>query len=287
MEYTVSTISKIDERFDLNRIPHYIKSIQLSLDGFSYIVTDPDLQSHLVLRNYNFGTSLSLTRLAEIVEDLFLNEDILSQSRTNLNLTFISRPWGMVPEMLFDPSRINDIFRINFPDNDYADTITKNVPGMGVVFASRIPHILFDAIPQDAEVNLIPQQVPIAINALQELTANKLQSGLFLAVHNKFFDVIFIENGKLRFYNNFKYEQYADILYFTLATLEELNLNSEEVNIFLQGNELVKEIIPVELKRHVKHIYLDKNWRGLDYSHHFDQLPLYQYKLLTGIYACE
>jgi hypothetical protein len=287
MEYTVSTISKIDERFDINRIPHYTKSIQLSLDGFSYIVTDPQLQTHLALRNYNFGTALSLTRLSEIVEDLFLNEDILSQSRTNFNLSFISRPWGMVPEMLFDASKIDDIFRINFPDNDYADTISKHIPGMEIVFASRMPHVLMDAIPKDINPNFIPQQVPLVINALQELASNRLSSGLFLAVYQQFFDVLFIENGKLRFYNNFRYDQYDDILYFTLATMEELSLSPDEVNVFLQGNELVKEIIPGELKRHVKNIYLDKNWRGLSYSHHFDQLPLYQYKLLTGIYACE
>lgn len=287
MEYNVSTISKIDERFDLNRIAHYIKSIQLCLDGFSYIVTDPDLHTHLVLRSYSFGSSLSLKRLAEVTKDLFLNEDILSLSKENFNLSFVSRPWAMVPEMLFDETKIDDILRVNFPENDYANTISKKVPGTEIVFASRIPNVLTDTIPSEFEMNIIPHQVALSFNAMQELSANKLHSGLFLTVHDQFFDVMYIENNKIRFYNNFKYLQYADILYFTLAVIEELNLNPDESKVFLQGNELVKEIIPGELKLHIKHIYLDKNWRGLTYSHHFDQVPLYQYKLLTGIYACE
>ena len=286
MEYSVSTISKIDERFDLNKIPHYIKSIQLSLDGFSYIVTDPQLQTHLVLRHYDFGSPLSLQKLSEICKDLFKNEDILSQSTTHFNLSFISRPWTMVPEMLFMESRVNEILNVNFPNNDYADIVSQKVPGSQTLFVSRLPHILKDAIPETFQMNFIPQQVPMAINAIQELAGNKMSSGLFLNVHDQFFDVMYIENNKIRFYNNFKYQQYADVLYFTLATIEELKLKPEEVNVFLQGNELVKEIIPGELKIHIKNIFLDKNWRGLAYSHHFDPLPLYEYKLLSGIYAC-
>jgi hypothetical protein len=286
MEYTVSTISKIDERFDLNKIPHYIKSIQLSLDGFSYIVTDPDMQIHLAFRSYDFGSVLSLKRLGEIVEDLFLNEDIRSQSQTNFNLSFISRPWAMVPEMLFDESKLNTLMKINFPENDYADIISGKIPGTEVVFASRLPHLVIDAIPSGYAVNKIPHQLALTINALHELKGNQLNSGLFLRVNQQFFDVLFIEDQKVLFYNNFKYLQYADVLYFVLATIEELNLKADEVNVFLHGNELVKEILPNELKRHIKNIYLDKNWRGIAYSHHFEQLPMYQFKLLTGIYAC-
>ncbi len=287
MNYTVSTIEKIDERFNINEVDNYIKSIRLAPDGFSYIVTDPHTRYQVALRDYQFGTEISVEKGEEILSDLFENEDILSSKHSQLNISYINRPWAMVPEMLFVENELPKLINVNFKNDDFAYTTHSRIPGTELFFASRIPETWFQLLRNQANnVNFIPHQAAFAYNALNTLKYNSLPNAFFMLVHSGFFDLLYIENYKVKFYNNFKYNQYADVLYFTLSTFEKMEANSSEGHIFLQGNDLVKEILPSELKKHIRYVYMDKELYGERYSPEFDQLPLYQYKLLTGINAC-
>lgn len=287
MDYTVSTIDKIDERFDFNNTTQYIKSIQVSLDGFSYIVTNPDDGTHLALRDYNFGTDLSLSRIEEITSDLFNNEDILSGHNQKINIAFTTRPWAMVPAMLFNEGNITKILDINFKPDEFTKTTYCKIPGSKIVLASRIPVKIAQILENhSSNLNFIPHQAAFIFNALQTLKHNVSDSALFMAVHGRFFDLAYIQNNEVIFYNNFAYTQYDDVLYFALSAMERLEIRSDEAHIFIQGNDLVKEIIPQEIKKYIRHVYIDNQLYNERYSYQFDQLPLYKYKLLTGIFRC-
>ncbi len=287
MDYTVSTIDKIDERFDFNNMAQYIKSIQLSLNGFSYIVTDPESSTHLALRHYNFGTELSIKRLAEIVNDLFENEDMLGGKHDQLNISYVNRPWAMVPEMLFDQKNVDKLLDINYRMDEFSETVYCKILGSNIVMASRIPQKLSNILKDKAlKVNIIPHQSAFLFNALQTLKHNELQSAFFMSIHDQFFDLAYIKENEIMFYNNFSYSQYADVLYYTLAAMEKLEVKPTLSNLFIQGNELVREIIPQEIKKHVKNVYVDSQLYKEQYTFHFDQLPMFKYKLLTGIYRC-
>lgn len=287
MNYTVSTIDKIDERFEFDQLQNYIKSIQLSLNGFSYILTDAHTREHLVLRSYDFGTVVSLQRLADIIDDLFANEELLSAAHAGINVAFVTRPWAMVPDMLLIKDRARQLIDLNFKKNEFSKLVLSQVPGTEIVFASRVPDTIANAFYKyDEQVEFYPHQAALVFNAMQTLYYNDFRTAFFMAVHEQFFDFLFIKDGKVFFYNNFHYRQYADILYFVMASMEKLNVDPGKAHIFLQGSDLVKEIIPYELKKHVRSIYIDKELPGIKYSYHFEDLPLYRYKLLTGIFSC-
>ncbi len=287
MNYTVSTIEKIDERFNINEVDKYIKSIRLSPDGFSYVVTEAESRQHIALRDYQFGTEVSIKRGEEILTDLFENEDILGGQHNHLNISYVNRPWGMVPEMLLVEDKLPQLINVNFKKDDFAHTTHARIPGTDQFFASRIPSGWQKVLQNKAKhINFIPHQSALAYNALNTLKYNNLPNAFFVLLHSGFFDLLYIENHKIVFYNNFLYNQYADVLYFVLSTLEKMEVIAKESHIFLQGNDLVKEILPSELKKHIQYVYLDKELYGEHYSPQFDQLPLYKYKLLTGINAC-
>jgi len=287
MNYTVSTIEKIDERFDFNNTSKYIKSIQLSLNGFSYIATNPDESTHLALRHYDFGTEIPIKRLIDIVADLFKYEDILAGYHNHINLSFVSRPWAMVPEMLFNKNNINKLLDINYKADEFSDAAYCKIPGSNIIIASRIPTKLVNLLDdKSSKLNIIPHQAAFLYNGLQTLKHNNNERAFFMAVHDHFFELAYFKENEIKFYNNFPYNQYADVLYYTLAAMEKLEVSPAHSSLFLQGNDLVKEIIPNEIKKHIKNVYLDNQLYKEQYTYHFDQLPMYKYKLLTGIYRC-
>lgn len=287
MNFAVSTIEKIDEKFDFSHINQYIKSIQFSLNGFSYLITDPDSRKHIALRSYDFGTEVSLQRAADIIQHIFTDDDLLAASNQQLLVAYVNRPWAMVPEMLYLQEKVEYLLNANYKPDEFSFVTKTNVPGTDLMIASRIPQIIEQTFQQQAEnVVFIPHQAAFIHNGLRTLRFNTSDSAFFMNVNANFFDLLYIQNNQVQFYNNFMYRQYADVLYYTLATMEKLGLNPAEMHIFLQGNELVREIIPYEMKKHIRYIYLDKNLYGETCSHHFDTLPLFKYKLLTGIFAC-
>lgn len=287
MDYTVSTIDKIDEKFDFSQIANYIKSIQFSLNGFSYIVTDPSEPLHLALRSYNFGTEVSLRKLEEIITDLFQNEDILSTPSAKTIVTYMDRPWSMTPQMLFDKTKAEVLLDVNFKKDEFAHLVNSVIPTTDIVFTSRIPDKLVSILQQhNQNLTILPHQCALARNAFFNLTHHNLSDAFFLNLNHNFFDLLIIKNHKIHFYNNFPYQQYADVLYYTLASIEKTQSDTQNMHFFIQGIELVKDVLVQEFSRFIKNVFLDRVIYGATYSHHFDQLPLYEYKLLTGLYPC-
>lgn len=287
MNYTISTIDKIDEKFEFSQISNYIKSIQLSLNGFSYIVTDPAMPAHLAIRSYNFGTEVSIKRLEEIIEDLFINEDILSQPSKKTYVSFVNRSWAMSPKILFNENRADLLLNVNFKKDDFAKIISHATPTSDIVFTTRIPDSIYNILKKyNQHLEVIPHQCAMSTNAFQTIKHHSLSDGYFLNINHQFFDLMVINNQKIAFYNNFAYKQYADVLYYTLATLEKLGADPGKIDFFIQGIDLAKDILTHEFSQFIKHVYLDRKIHGTAYSHHFDQLPLFEFKLLTGIYSC-
>ncbi|MDA3867997.1 MAG: DUF3822 family protein [Salinivirgaceae bacterium] len=287
MNYIVSTIDKIDERFDFDQIHNYIKSIQISLNGFSYIVTDPAEPAHLALRSYDFGTEISVKRIDGLIADLFQNEDVLSQPSQKTIVTYMERAYAMAPQMLFLPDSAHKLIDVNFKKDEFAHVTHASIPASDIVFASRMPENIYKTLSLYSEnLQVVPYQCALAVNAIQTLQHHGFSEGFFMNVNYQFFDLMYIKDQKIVFYNNFGYAQYADVLYFTLATLEKLSIDPNKIHLFIQGHELVKEVILQELNMHVRNVYLDRRILGTAYSHQFEQLPLYQYKLLTGLYSC-
>ncbi|HWZ13791.1 MAG TPA: DUF3822 family protein [Mucilaginibacter sp.] len=59
---------------------------------------------------------------------------------------------------------------------------------------------------------------------------------LFLELGDQNVHFLHFLSGKLRFYNTFEFKNPDELLYFTALVCEELNLNNQDVNLFLSGN---------------------------------------------------
>ena len=199
MDYTVSTIDKIDEKFDFSQISNYIKSIQISLNGFSYIVTDSLGSVHLALRSYDFGTQVSMRKLEYIVKDLFQNEDILSIPSSKTIVTYIDRPWAMSPQILFDSNKTDTLIDVNFKKDEFAKLINAVIPTTDIIFTLRIPDKILATIEQyNQNVTMLPHQCALARNAFYNLTHHNLSDAFFLNLTHNFFDLLIIKNHKIQ-----------------------------------------------------------------------------------------
>ena len=64
-----------------------------------------------------------------------------------------------------------------------------------------------------------------------------LKSNLcFVNVTNSNFEIIVIKNNKLKLFNCFNFKTKEDFIYYILFTIEQLNLNPEEIKLILLGD---------------------------------------------------
>ena len=75
------------------------------------------------------------------------------------------------------------------------------------------------------------------------------------------------------------------MLYYLVATFDKLKLNSHDIPVYIQGIDLVHEIIPQIMKKYFSKIIID-NSLVTNYSPIFENLPLHKYKIITGLLQC-
>ena len=79
---------------------------------------------------------------------------------------------------------------------------------------------------------------------------------MFLNIEAFHFEIMSVENNHLKFYNRFDYQTKEDFIYYVLFTIEQIQLNPEEIPVVLMGsvnesNELYQ--IAYKYIRHVMH----------------------------------
>ena len=72
-----------------------------------------------------------------------------------------------------------------------------------------------------------------------------------------FYFVVF-RGKKLYYFNRFSYETIEDFLYYILFSIEQLNINTEEVALYITGEVSPTALFYNKVRRYVKQIYLLK-----------------------------
>ena len=93
----------------------------------------------------------------------------------------------------------------------------------------------------------------ISINFNQiQVTTELLESLRNISFRN--FEIIIVENNKLRFYNRFEYNTKEDFIYYLLFTAEQLQLNPEEFPAILMGTVDEKDDLFKIAYKYVRHV---------------------------------
>ncbi len=94
-------------------------------------------------------------------------------------------------------------------------------------------------------------------------------------------DFVVFKGNTFTLANSFDYKTADDLIYFILFTLQQLNINTAEVNMLLTGDDYTSEEIHL-LKRYVKHVSYANPLENVCISSEFDGINLQKYFLLLA-----
>ena len=96
----------------------------------------------------------------------------------------------------------------------------------------------------------------VLLNRILTLEKNSKSLKMYLNIENSHFEIIVVENNKLKFYNRFEYTTKEDFIYYILFTAEQLQLNPEEFPVVLMGFIEKNDDLFKIVYKYVRHVSL-------------------------------
>ncbi len=211
-------------------------SIQLSLDGFSFCLTDTLQNTIVAIIEHNYEKPFANHQeLLTSVQSILSKEPLLNKPFEKVIILHSNNLSTFVPTPLFDKEKAVDYLKYNIKtlENDYIanDTIqTANITTVYVPFVN-VNNYFFDIFGAFDYKHI----ATLLVESLLDISKHK-ELQFYVHFQKQDFQIIVIKDNKLVFYNSFSFATKEDVIYYILFTAEQLQLNPEVFKLVLLGD---------------------------------------------------
>ncbi|WP_420399190.1 DUF3822 family protein [Flagellimonas sp.] len=214
-------------------------SIQVGLNGLSFCVLDTISNEILAFEKVSFKTASTPYLLLKELKAVLNKNSTVGTNFSEVVVIHKNGLFSLVPKALFKKEELANYLKFNakIMANDHIahdEIANHDLVNVYVPFANVNNHIfdLFGAFE-------FKHTGTVLISTLLNQTRATSQPVCYVHVAEKEMEIVVISDKKLLFYNHFEYKTKEDFLYFLLFSLEQLQIDLEQVQLKLFG--LVEE----------------------------------------------
>lgn len=220
-----------DNAFEIEKTSDYILSIQVSLDGFSFLVSDPIEKKILAFANSPVKISNEILISRHFKEWIFSN-DLFQKNYQKISVVIFSNEFSLIPETFYQEALKNEIHNVLFGENDETEMAENYIEKLKARLIFTLPKGLYELVSQFFGECEIIHPLKLMLNNLPLL--HKKYGAVLLVNTNSFYAVIYSENEVL-LVNDFNTAHVNDVVYFILNALQQLKIAVVETDLFLSG----------------------------------------------------
>ncbi|CAL2103270.1 conserved protein of unknown function [Tenacibaculum sp. 190130A14a] len=215
---------------------HKKLSIQFSLDGFSFCITNYDTEEIIVFTEYTFNKPISSPELllTNLIEAFKTDEDLQHEFK-QVEAVHQNNLSSLVPETYFDRNNLKPYLKYSVKTlaTDFItyDDIEKIAAKNVYIPYVNINNFLF----QNFGEFEYKHHSTVLIEKLLALSTT-LEKQFYVHVGTTTMDIIVCNNEQLFLYNSFPYKTKEDFLYYILFTAEQLEMDPNEFQLYLFGD---------------------------------------------------
>ncbi|WGU69219.1 DUF3822 family protein [Capnocytophaga canimorsus] len=257
-------------------------SIQIDLSGLSFCIFNPAL--NCIESIYHFKIDLNHTNTLEMEKQLralLFSESDLRQDFNTIKVLHNNQLFSLIPKALFTGKEFassylkysvetNPTDFVEIDDIEPLEAINLYVPNTLVNNILLEHYGYFDY--QHFTTSLLKMFLTHYASHEQEAT--------YMYVEQSSFYLVYFKNKKLQFLNRFPYETIEDLLYFLLYSVEQLEVKTEKVPIYISGEITRNSLIYHGLRKYIRNVYFMKT-NAKPLSQGMDQTLARQHFLLT------
>lgn len=241
--------SIIDNDYKENHTKNYHLSIQVNLDGFSFIIKDPSTEKILYFYENTFTPSASSKMFSDWLKGELMKHKVLRYDFANTSCYVQSSNYTIIPSHLFIREQAKSLLEVNAPVRQLDEIHFNDLPSLHAVLIFTVHTEVASLLSTHIACCIIQCTVKNQIKALAE-TENTHQ--INVQVNSRSIDVVLLECNKLVLINNYLFTSDNDIVYHLLNIIKQFDLKQEEYAITLQGKinrfgnlyKLIERFIP-------------------------------------------
>jgi hypothetical protein len=271
-----------DEKFDEEHLHLYSLLVQLGVRDCQVAVID-DEKRIVLLEDYVFGEMSSHEELIDQLRGLFESHQLLMAGFwKKVTLSIKNNKMVQVPEALFIEDAAAEYLKFNasidltkedvlFCQNKLTDAIT--------VFAvQKELHQLVREVYLNTTVNIIHQSAAL-IEGLLDYKKELTGTPLYIYVDRFKLHILFVQEGKLIYYNQFVIKQFSDYVKYIMQVMKGLQIDQATSQVVLWGyigknsphyQEFYKYIKNVSFAGRPSHIKFGYMFDEVQEHHFFD-----------------
>ena len=225
-------ISTFGEEFDAEKSSHYRLTIQFALGGLSFALLDTTTQTLVALECYQSDLLSDSDDLFRTMERALGSKGLSIKDFLSVTCLVDNRLCTLVPDALFDATNQTKYLDFAFQIPEGYAIIAEKVKAANCHNVMAWPKALQDKVAAKWPNALFTHTSSVFIDSVMRTeTAN----GAFLLVRNRDFDMVIKKEGKLLFFNNFKFNTKDDFAYFLLFAMEQYGLSGHDTPVCLSG----------------------------------------------------
>jgi hypothetical protein len=273
-----------DSSLEKNKSDSYHLSIQAGLDGFSFSVLDPYLNKFLALSHFPFTSKTDLQYLPGIIKDRLNSQELLILEYNSISCILTGNKSTLLPGSLFNKEHIRSYFEFNHEMEDLDELHVNYLKYIDayLIFSvyQELSNVLFRHFPK---LKIFNQATPFIESTLVQKTNEQQLSVNF---QSDFFDIIYLRGKQLILYNNFRYRDPRDVIYFILFTCDKLKLDPTVVPVCLSGDIAYQSIEAERIRQFFKNVSFARTDKQFSYPSGFNKLPEHTFLNLLNLYHC-
>ncbi len=238
MTEKATNITKSNSESDFKKL-----SIQVSLNGLSFCVLDTIFNKILAFEKITFKTSSTPYLVLKELKAVLNEKSITGTNFSEVVVIHKNNLFSLVPKTLFSEKELPNYLKFNskIMANDHIvfDEISNHdIVNVYIPF-TNVNNYIFDLFGEF----VFKHSGTVLATTLLNQNRNSGEPVCYVQVSEKEMEIVIVSEKKLLFYNYFEFKTSEDFLYYLLFSMEQLQLNLENVQLKLFG--LVEEGDPI------------------------------------------
>jgi len=286
---TYKLIKKIkDERFDEDLIHRYHLLINIGTRDFQAVIVDPEDNQVLLLEDYVLPDVGSNEELIQILNQLFDAHAVLQAGFwKKIKVSFKNQKFVQVPKDLYVEESLDNYLRFNA-------NVDHNLEYFSAVANTHTEAMTVFAINKDLKewiLKLYPNNPPLflhqsaaLIEGVLKVAENQVNDPLYIYVDRFRLHIIFCDDGKLIYYNQFQIKQFSDYVKYIMLVMKSLNLDQHTSQVVLWGYIGKNSPHYQEFYKYISNVTFGERPDYLNFSYVYDEVQEHQFFDAYSIY---
>ncbi|MBN1926775.1 MAG: DUF3822 family protein [Prolixibacteraceae bacterium] len=278
----MNTARFIDDSFDSTNCFKYSLSIQCSLNGFSFLITDHTLKKHLVLSEYRFN-AVTAFQFANEANKIILDEPLLKQAYQKINIGWNCTREMLCPVSITDKNKLPLIYNSTFEASREDHVIFNELPGNEMLLAFAFPKHLKNFFEDHFPACRLFSNSAALLMGLQ---SPQIKPDM-LIVNKDYYDtaITVVQNNKITFLNHFYTKTDTDCLYYILYAARQF-MFTPTTRVEITGRIEQKSELASNLKARFSKLEWKKYNDDYKVSYKFLAEPEHYHYLITQLAQC-